>query len=68
MLTEHAQTVVERIRADHVIRKVRVAGRLFKQRVCVLCGQPAPCNRLELARDIETGKRDVAGNPVSLSS
>jgi len=66
VLSTHAANVVAKIRADHVVHKVRVAGKWFRRRVCALCGQPAPCNRLELARDIEAGLRDVAGNPVKL--
>jgi len=63
MLAEHAAAHVDRIRADHTMRKVRIRGAIFKRKVCGLCSQPWPCNRIVLAGEIEAGRRDVAGNP-----
>lgn len=63
-MTNHGRTLVERIRADHIPTRVRIPGRIRRRMVCQLCGQPAPCNRLALAADIEAGRRDSAGQPT----
>lgn len=61
-LSLHAMGVVAEIRYAHVPRRVKIAGRWFRRKVCVLCGQPWQCSRRALADDIEAGRRDIAGN------
>ena len=59
-----AQSIVEQIRAAHLVIEVKVPGRWRKQRVCALCQQPDPCGRRVFADDIEAGRRDIAGRPL----
>jgi hypothetical protein len=60
----HARGVAAQIRANHIPHTVRIPRQLRRRRVCSLCGQPIPCNRLVLAADIEAGRRDTAGQPL----
>lgn len=55
------QQTVTKIRADHWPTKVKIPGRWFRQKRCVLDGQQWPCLRASTADDIERGIRDAAG-------
>lgn len=57
-MTPVEQVHVERIEHEHTPQ-----GRLW-WRVCRRDGQRWPCNRVEHARDIRAGRRDLAGRPT----
>lgn len=55
------EQTVEKIEADHRPVKVKIPGRWWRRKVCVLDRQSWPCNRAELATDIRAGIRDHTG-------
>ncbi len=65
MIEHHAGHLADQIEADHVYTKVRVKGRLFRQWVCTLCRQPAPCAARVRAVDLRAGRVDPTGRPVA---
>ena len=65
MIDLHAERLAGQIEDDHVVAKVKIPGRWRKQRVCQLCGRPAPCAARQRAADIRAGRVDASGRPIA---
>lgn len=55
------EQTVAKIEADHRPVKVKIPGRWFRVKVCVLCHLRWRCPRAYLAAEIRAGRRDHAG-------
>lgn len=60
----HAHQQAGQIEAAHVVVKVKIPGRWRRQKVCQLCGQPAPCAARQRADDLRAGRVDASGRPL----
>jgi len=62
----HARRLADQIDADHVYMKIRLPGRWWRTKVCILCRRPAPCAARVRSADIRAGRVDVTGRPVAI--